>query len=97
MQKLCISYCRVRFKEHHIQMKACRLLSLLLYIVIPFQGISSDPNGDCMKTLCAQEVDIQTCHFRVHKVVGISYSRDKFMVNYSLRHGVSPFMYFYPW
>ena len=55
-----------------------------LYYLFPQQdlsnGLSNGPNRYCMKTLRPQEVEIQTYHFKVHKIVGVSYYRVMFRV-----------------
>ena len=70
VQKLaCVSYVRVMFRKNPSKIN---FLGPFSYCV-PWQGLSKgfliDPNRDRMESLCPQEVDVPTYHFKVHKTI----------------------------
>lgn len=56
-------------------------------------GLSFYPKRHHIQNLLKQNVDIPTYHFRVHKTVGVSYSRFMFKVHCIYMNGVHHFHY----
>ena len=50
-----------------------------------------------MEKLCTLGANVRDWNFRVHKTIGVSYSRVIFRVHYIESHGMVSFDYFNPW
>jgi hypothetical protein len=73
---------RVIFIIHHRKMNGVWNLHYFTPQWEHFNGLSSNTKKDYMQKLCCGEVEVQTYHFGVHKIVGFYSYRIMFAVHH---------------